>query len=96
MATVFDLKCMRLALDLAEREKGFVAQNPVVGCVITKNGKIISTGSHKNFGGNHAEVNALLKEVEPGSFVVITNIKMWNKTDIFIDKGPSTIAVEIY
>jgi len=42
------------------------------------------------------EVNALLKEVEPGSFVVITNIKMWNKTDIFIDKGPSTIAVEIY
>ena len=61
MATVFDLKCMRLALDLAEREKGFVAPNPVVGCVITKNGKIISTGSHKNFGGNHAEVNALLK-----------------------------------
>jgi len=42
------------------------------------------------------EVNVLLQEVEPGSFVVITNIKMWNKTEIYIDKGPSTIAVEIY
>lgn len=42
------------------------------------------------------EVNILLQEVEPGNFVVITNIRMWNKTEIFIDKGPSTIAVEIY
>jgi len=41
-------------------------------------------------------VNALLLKAEQGSIVIITEIKLWNKTDIFIDKPPSPIAIEIY
>ncbi|MEW6556294.1 MAG: bifunctional diaminohydroxyphosphoribosylaminopyrimidine deaminase/5-amino-6-(5-phosphoribosylamino)uracil reductase RibD [Elusimicrobiota bacterium] len=54
-----DKKYMQLALQLAKTGIGKVSPNPMVGCVIVKNGKIISTGYHKYLGGSHAEVNAL-------------------------------------
>lgn len=52
---------MQLALQLARKGQGQVSPNPMVGCVIVKNGKIISTGYHKYFGGPHAEPDALKK-----------------------------------
>ena len=36
-----------------------VYPNPLVGCVIVKNDKIIGRGYHKKFATNHAEVNAI-------------------------------------
>ena len=39
---------MRLALNLAMARKGLTGENPPVGCVITKNDKIISIGDLKN------------------------------------------------
>ena len=36
-----------------------VYPNPLVGCVIVKNDKIIARGHHKAFGTKHAEVNAI-------------------------------------
>lgn len=59
MATDFDKRCMKLALDLAEKGIGFVAPNPLVGCVIVKAGKIAGKGFHEKFGKIHAEINAL-------------------------------------
>jgi diaminohydroxyphosphoribosylaminopyrimidine deaminase/5-amino-6-(5-phosphoribosylamino)uracil reductase len=50
---------MHQALQLAEKGRGFVSPNPVVGAIIVKNGKIIGKGYHKQFGKAHAEVNAL-------------------------------------
>ena len=50
---------MRQALMLANRYKFNVSPNPMVGCVIVKNGEIIGEGAHEYFGGNHAEVNAI-------------------------------------
>lgn len=41
--------------------KGNPSPNPLVGCVITKNNKIIAQGFHKKFGESHAEINALKK-----------------------------------
>lgn len=38
---------------------GNVAPNPMVGCVIVYEGKIIGEGYHQIFGGPHAEVNAI-------------------------------------
>lgn len=50
---------MRQCIALAKRGQGFVSPNPLVGCVIVKNGRVIGRGSHKCFGKNHAEVNAI-------------------------------------
>ena len=48
-------RCIELALKGA----GKVSPNPMVGCVIVHNDKIIGEGYHKEYGGKHAEVNAI-------------------------------------
>ncbi|GAA3405334.1 bifunctional diaminohydroxyphosphoribosylaminopyrimidine deaminase/5-amino-6-(5-phosphoribosylamino)uracil reductase RibD [Paenibacillus hodogayensis] len=58
---------MRLALQLAEKAIGQTGINPVVGCVIVKEGRIVGLGAHLQRGSHHAEVHALLmagKEAE--------------------------------
>jgi len=50
---------MNRCLDLAALGTGTVAPNPLVGCVIVHDNKIIGEGYHQAFGGNHAEVNAI-------------------------------------
>ncbi len=50
---------MKRALELASFGLGKVSPNPMVGCVIVKDGKIIGEGWHREFGGPHAEVNAV-------------------------------------
>lgn len=50
---------MRRALELAVRGRGAVEPNPMVGCVIVKDGRVIGEGFHERFGGPHAEPNAL-------------------------------------
>ncbi|MBN1405831.1 MAG: riboflavin biosynthesis protein RibD, partial [Candidatus Omnitrophica bacterium] len=56
-----NLKYMRKAVILAEKGRGKTHPNPLVGCVIVKNNKIIAQGYHEKFGSAHAEVNALNK-----------------------------------
>ncbi len=46
-------------IELAGKGKGYVSPNPLVGCLIVKNGKVIAEGYHKKFGENHAEINAI-------------------------------------
>ncbi len=50
---------MSRALELAKRGKDKVHPNPLVGCVIVRNGKIVGEGYHHEYGAPHAEVNAL-------------------------------------
>lgn len=50
---------MHRCMQLAENGLGRTAPNPLVGCVITYNGKIIGEGYHRYYGGAHAEVNAI-------------------------------------
>lgn len=45
-------------LELAVLGKGCVSPNPMVGCVIVKNGEVIGEGYHHEFGEKHAEVDA--------------------------------------
>ncbi len=52
---------MQRALQLAAKGRGRVSPNPMVGCVIVKNGKIVAEGWHQRFGGDHAEIVALKK-----------------------------------
>ncbi|MEO6939540.1 MAG: bifunctional diaminohydroxyphosphoribosylaminopyrimidine deaminase/5-amino-6-(5-phosphoribosylamino)uracil reductase RibD, partial [Candidatus Kapaibacterium sp.] len=67
---VNDSELMQKALELANTGKGWVSPNPLVGCVITDaEGKIIGQGAHLEFGGNHAEVNAILDAESRGHSV---------------------------
>ncbi|WP_375416368.1 bifunctional diaminohydroxyphosphoribosylaminopyrimidine deaminase/5-amino-6-(5-phosphoribosylamino)uracil reductase RibD [uncultured Hymenobacter sp.] len=50
---------MRRALDLALRGGQATRPNPLVGCVVTHQGRCLGEGWHERFGGPHAEVNAL-------------------------------------
>ena len=54
-----DEKYMDLALELAEKGRGYVNPNPMVGAVVVKDGEIVGKGWHKFYGGPHAEVYAL-------------------------------------
>jgi diaminohydroxyphosphoribosylaminopyrimidine deaminase/5-amino-6-(5-phosphoribosylamino)uracil reductase len=54
-----DQEFMRLALDLAEKGRGRTSPNPMVGAVVVKNGKVLTKGYHKKFGGPHAEAIAI-------------------------------------
>lgn len=51
---------MRMAIELAKKGEGNVSPNPMVGCVVVKDGRIIVEGYHESYGGFHAERNALL------------------------------------
>jgi diaminohydroxyphosphoribosylaminopyrimidine deaminase/5-amino-6-(5-phosphoribosylamino)uracil reductase len=55
-----DVKYMKRAVKLAWRGAGWVNPNPMVGAVVVKDGQVIGEGFHEYFGGNHAEVNAML------------------------------------
>src|SRR5688500_8212868 len=50
---------IRRALDLAAEGRGKVEPNPLVGCIIVNDGRIIAEGFHQQFGGPHAERVAL-------------------------------------
>src|SRR5688572_29861014 len=54
-----DERFMRRALELAARGRGSVEPNPMVGCVIAREGRVIGDGYHEQFGGPHAEREAL-------------------------------------
>jgi diaminohydroxyphosphoribosylaminopyrimidine deaminase / 5-amino-6-(5-phosphoribosylamino)uracil reductase len=50
---------MRRALELARRGEGETNPNPMVGCVIVKDGRKVGEGWHRQAGTPHAEVHAL-------------------------------------
>ena len=54
-----DVMYMRRALELAQLGTGYARPNPLVGCVVTHEDRIIGEGWHRQYGGPHAEVNAL-------------------------------------
>lgn len=50
---------MHMALELALRGTGRTTPNPIVGCVLVKDGEVVGRGWHDHLGGLHAEANAL-------------------------------------
>ena len=65
---------MARALELAARGEGAVEPNPMVGCVLVRDGRIVGEGWHQEFGGPHAEINAI-KQAGPlttGSTAFVT------------------------
>ncbi|HSV13877.1 MAG TPA: bifunctional diaminohydroxyphosphoribosylaminopyrimidine deaminase/5-amino-6-(5-phosphoribosylamino)uracil reductase RibD [Tepidisphaeraceae bacterium] len=59
MKRILDEHYLRRAIRLAMNGRGRVEPNPMVGCVIVKNDRVIGEGYHAHFGGPHAEPSAL-------------------------------------
>ncbi|MEO8209806.1 MAG: bifunctional diaminohydroxyphosphoribosylaminopyrimidine deaminase/5-amino-6-(5-phosphoribosylamino)uracil reductase RibD, partial [bacterium] len=57
---------MQKCIELAREGKGFVSPNPLVGCLIIKDGNVIGKGFHKKYGEAHAEVNAVIDAKKKG------------------------------
>jgi diaminohydroxyphosphoribosylaminopyrimidine deaminase/5-amino-6-(5-phosphoribosylamino)uracil reductase len=73
MPPVTDEQFMRRALELAERGRYTVSPNPMVGCVIVRDGVVIGEGWHVRAGEAHAEVVALQQCADPrGATMYVT------------------------
>ena len=59
ISTDTDKAHLARAIELARKGAGAVRPNPVVGAVIARDGEILGEGWHREFGGAHAEVNAI-------------------------------------
>lgn len=92
---------MRKALKLAEQGMGYTSPNPMVGCVVVKNGEIVAEGYHEKYGEYHAERNALLscKEDLQGAELYVTlepcchHGKTPPCTEIIIERGIKKVYV---
>ena len=92
---------MRRALELARRGEGHVSPNPMVGCVVVKDGRVISEGYHEKVGEYHAERNALLRcEEDPAGadlYVTLEPCCHYGRTppctEIIIEKGIRRVFV---
>ena len=62
-----DAELLERALDLAERGRRSASPNPIVGCVIARDGRVLGEGWHERRGEPHAERNALDACREPVS-----------------------------
>jgi diaminohydroxyphosphoribosylaminopyrimidine deaminase/5-amino-6-(5-phosphoribosylamino)uracil reductase len=70
---VHDETLMRRALALAERGRYSVSPNPMVGCVIARDGEVLAEGWHRRAGEAHAEMEALRVCPDPrGATMVVT------------------------
>lgn len=92
-------ECFKLAL----QGESAVSPNPMVGCVVlNESGEIISTGFHAQYGGNHAERDALLKvnkaDAENGTLIVnLEPCSHYGKTppcaDLIIEYGIKKVVI---
>ncbi len=95
-----DLRFMKAAADLAKRGGGLVHPNPLVGCVVVRDGHVIAEGFHKKFGDFHAERNALndcFNAKDATLYVTLEPCCHHGKTppctDIIIEKGIARVVV---
>lgn len=56
-----DDRYLARCLELAETMRGRTSPNPIVGCVIVKDGKVLAEGVHRGPGTHHGEADALAK-----------------------------------
>lgn len=92
---------MRRALELAKLGAGYTNPNPMVGCVVVKDGRVISEGYHERYGEFHAERNALTRCREDASgadlYVTLEPCCHYGKTppctEIIIEKKIARVFV---
>ncbi|HAL74374.1 MAG TPA: bifunctional diaminohydroxyphosphoribosylaminopyrimidine deaminase/5-amino-6-(5-phosphoribosylamino)uracil reductase RibD [Clostridiales bacterium] len=101
-----DEKWMRKALQLAERAWGRTSPNPLVGCVIVKDGDVLAEGYHSAPGLDHAERAAINQARQNG--VPLTGATLYVNlepcshhgrtppcADLIIESGIGTVVAAI-
>ena len=94
---------MQRALELAAMGLGSVSPNPMVGCIVVHEGRIIGEGYHEKYGEAHAEVNAL-NAVEDQTllkdaivYVTLEPCAHWGKTppcaSLLVEKGVKKVVI---
>lgn len=96
---------MKRCFELASNGLGKVAPNPMVGCVLVCENKIIGEGYHKGYGQLHAEANAI-KNAEINFPSLISNSELYVNlepcnhygktppcTDLIIQKGIKKVII---
>lgn len=86
-----DESYIQLAIEIAKKGKGNVSPNPLVGCVIVKDDRILSASFFEKFNSQHAEIiaiNSASSELK-GSTMFINIEPCWN------DKGEASCVAEI-
>ena len=68
-------EAMRRALELAVRGWGRVAPNPMVGAVLLRDGQVVGEGYHAEFGGPHAEIEALAASPDAAGTTCVVNLE---------------------
>lgn len=92
---------MRRALALAARGGGHVSPNPMVGAVLVRDGAVIGEGYHEQFGGAHAERNALAAcggdAAGATLYVTLEPCCHWGKTppctDAVLERGITRVVI---
>lgn len=97
---IVDEHYMKEVLNLAKQGMGRVEPNPMVGCIVVKNGEVISMDYHREYGKNHAERNALSKDLDFNGATLYVNLEPcchYGKTppctDIIIEKGIKRVVI---
>lgn len=101
--SIIDHIFMSRALELAENGRGNVSPNPMVGCVIVYEDRIIGEGYHWKFGGPHAEVNAINSVKNPEFlknstvYVTLEPCAHWGKTppcaNLLVEKKVKKVVI---
>ncbi|WP_224995378.1 bifunctional diaminohydroxyphosphoribosylaminopyrimidine deaminase/5-amino-6-(5-phosphoribosylamino)uracil reductase RibD [Cesiribacter sp. SM1] len=94
---------MQRALELARLGLGYVSPNPMVGCVVVHQGCIIGEGWHRQYGGAHAEVNAIESVADKSLlsqstvYVSLEPCNHWGKTppctDLLLQHKPKRVVI---
>ena len=97
------IKYMKRCIELASKVIGNTYPNPMVGCVIVHNNKIIGEGSTQEYGYNHAEVDAINSVVnkdllkESTLYVSLEPCNHHGKTPpctkLILDKGIKNVVI---
>lgn len=96
-----DRQYMERALKLASLGNGYVNPNPLVGAAVVKDRDIVGEGYHEEFGGPHAEINALDQAGEEATdatmYVTLEPCTHYGKTppctDAIIASGVSKVVI---
>ncbi len=98
-----DKEFMVRCLELARKGLGNTAPNPMVGCVLVAGGRIIGQGYHREYGGPHAEANAIASVRKPdmlASSTLYVNLEPCSHhgrtppcSDLILEKGIPRVVV---